>query len=57
MKLDLTEAIEKMAQAAAKDSLPRNGMFNSEQLEVMKNERLPDYRKLAEIMLKSLLIP
>jgi len=52
--MDLDKAIERMAEAGAKDSLPKNGMFNSEQLDVMKGERLPAYRQLAEVMLKAL---
>lgn len=51
MTIDLTKTIERMAEAAARDSLPKNGIYNKEQLESMKSERLPDYRRIAEIMI------
>lgn len=44
-------AIERMARAAARDSLPTNGMFNNEQLDAMCDERMPTYRRIAEVML------
>lgn len=53
--IDLSAVIERMAFAAAKDSLPRNGMFNDEQLAVMRDERMPTYRHIAEVMLNAAL--
>ena len=52
--MDLEKAIERMAEAAAKDSLPRDGMLNAEQLDVTKCERLPRYREIARVMLEAL---
>jgi hypothetical protein len=48
------EAIERMARAGADDSLPDNGMFNEFQLGAMRDERLPTYRRIAEVMLVAL---
>jgi hypothetical protein len=48
------EAIERMARAGAKDSMPTNGMFNEDQLGAMFDERLPTYRRIAEVMLVAL---
>lgn len=49
------QAIERMARAAVKDSLPTNGMFNSGQLGQMASERMGDYRRIARVMLDALL--
>jgi hypothetical protein len=49
------KAIERMAYAGARDSLPRNGMFNSEQLDQMRSERMDTYRKIAKVMYAALL--
>ncbi len=48
-------AIERMARAGCKDSLPTNGMFNEHQLDVMFGERLPTYRLIARVMFFELL--
>lgn len=48
-------AVERMARAAARASLPTNGMFNSDQLDVMFEQRLHGYREIAEIMLGALI--
>lgn len=48
-------AIERMARAGARDSMPTNGMFNSYQLGAMEDERMPTYRRIAEVMLRELL--
>lgn len=47
-------AIDRMAEAGALDSLPDNGMFNSDQLDAMRSERMPTYRRIAEVMLRAL---
>ena len=49
------QAIERMAKAGAKDSLPKDGMFNIEQLDAMKSARMDTYRRIARIMLDALL--
>ncbi len=49
------QAIERMARAAAKDSLPRNGMFNSDQLDAMRSDRMPTYRQIARVMFLALI--
>lgn len=46
-----------MADAGARDSLPRDGMFNSEQLDMMRSERMETYRTIARVMLDALLAP
>ncbi len=51
----LAAAIERMARAGAHGSLPTNGMFNSDQLGAMESERMPTYRRIAEVMLQALL--
>lgn len=51
----LDSTIERMAHAGATDSLPTSGMFNDEQLDAMRSERMPTYRRIAEIMLRALL--
>lgn len=51
----LAAAIERMARAGAHDSMPTNGMFNSDQLGAMEDERMPTYRRIAEVMLRELL--
>jgi hypothetical protein len=48
------QCIERMALAGARDSLPEDGMFNSEQLSVMACDRLPTYRKIARVMFLAL---
>lgn len=48
------DAIERMARAGARDSLPDNGMFNAYQLGAMRDERMPTYRRIAEVMLVAL---
>lgn len=55
MNVDIEKVIERMAEAGARDSLPRDGMFNSEQLDVMKVERMSTYRDIARVMLQALL--
>lgn len=50
-----TAAVERMAQAGASDSLPTSGMFNSEQLDKMRSDRMPTYRRIAEVMLRALM--
>ena len=54
---DLDAAIERMAWAGAEDSLPRGGMFNSDQLAVMRDERYQGYKQIATVMLAALLNP
>lgn len=54
---DIDAAIERMAEASAADSLPRNGMFNSDQLDAMKSERFAAYKQVAKVMLAALLNP
>jgi hypothetical protein len=49
------QAIDRMARAAVRDSLPRDGMFNSDQLDHMASERMPTYRTIARVMLDALL--
>lgn len=48
-------AIERMARDAVRDSLPRDGMFNSDQLDHMASERMPTYRRIAAVMFAALL--
>jgi hypothetical protein len=55
--IDVQSLVQRMADAGARDSLPTNGMFNSEQLEAMRSERMPTYRRIAEVMLRALLEP
>lgn len=50
-------AVERMARAAAKDSIPNNGMFNEDQRDYMLSERLPAYRQIARVMLAELFSP
>lgn len=52
---DFEKAIERMAFAAAKDSLPTHGLFNEYQLDTMRAERMPAYREIAKVMLNALL--
>jgi hypothetical protein len=49
----LEKGLDRMAAAGAKDSLPQGGMYNSDQLDQMYEQRLPSYRRLAEIMLRA----
>jgi hypothetical protein len=49
------KAVERMARAAVKDSMPTNGMFNSYQLDAMADERMDTYRRIARVMLNALL--
>jgi hypothetical protein len=51
LEIQMAIAVERMARAAARDSLPDNGMFNSEQLDAMCDERMPTYRRIAQVML------
>ena len=51
----MEQAIERMAEAGARDSLPSHGLFNSDQLEAMLSERMASYRRVAAVMLKALL--
>ena len=51
----VTQAIERMAEAGVRDSLPTNGMFNEHQLDAMRSGRMPTYRRIAEVMLCALL--
>lgn len=55
LQIQTAIAIERMARAAAHDSLPTNGMFNSEQLDAMCDERMPTYRQIAKVMLGALI--
>ncbi len=55
--LALSQTIERMAYAAARDSLPGDGMFNAEQLDKMLTERMPTYRQIAQVMFWAMLTP
>lgn len=54
---DVEAAVARMAEAAAKDSLPTNGMFNSYQLDAMLDERMPTYKQIARVMLAAMFNP